>query len=83
MLLYSSSNAAGSQDYVFPTKDKYKTALVPNYISAIPRDPSTGQDYDYEPSSTFNSFTLKATLQDPPSGDTGYMCNQIDDCNYY
>jgi len=83
LLLYSSSNAAGSQDYVFPTKDKYKTALVPNYISAIPRDPSTGQDYDYEPSSTFNSFTLKATLQDPPSGDTGYMCNQIDDCNYY
>ncbi|HYV33995.1 MAG TPA: hypothetical protein VE973_04070 [Candidatus Limnocylindria bacterium] len=83
LLLYSNANAAGNQTYVFPTKAKYKTSLVPNYISAIPKDPVTGQDYDYEVSATFDSFTLKATLQNPPAGNTGYICNQIDDCTYY
>ena len=83
LLLYSNANIAGTQTYVFPTKAKFDTALVPTYISAIPKDPTSGQDYDYEPSATFDAFTLKATLQDPPAGNTGYICNQVDDCTYY
>ncbi len=82
LLLYSNANVAGNQTYVFPTKDKYKTALVPNYISAIPKDPKTGIDYDYEVSATFNTFTLKTVLDNPPTGTTGYVCNQ-DSCQNY
>lgn len=83
LLLYSNANVSGSQTFVFPTKAKYASSLVPNYISAIPKDPVSGQDYDYEPSATFDAFTLKATLQDPPAGNTGYICNQVDDCTFY
>lgn len=83
LLLYSNSNIAGNQMYVFPTKDKYKTSLVPDYISAIPKDPLTGKDYEYQPSGTFDAFTLKAVLQNPPAGNTGYLCNQVDECDYY
>jgi hypothetical protein len=82
LLLYSQNNVAGSQDYVFPTKDKYKTAIVPSYISVIPVDPKTGAGYDYEVSPTFNTFTLKTPLDNPSTGTTGYMCNQ-DSCQNY
>jgi len=82
LLLYSQNNVAGSQDYVFPTKDKYKTAIVPSYISVIPVDPKTGADYDYEVPPTFNTFTLKTPLDNPPTGTTGYVCNQ-DSCQNY
>ncbi len=82
LLLYSNNNTAGNQDYVFPTQSKYKTALVPQYISAIPLDPQTQKDYNYEVSATFDTFTLKAVLQNPPTGSTGYMCNQLE-CSYY
>jgi hypothetical protein len=82
LLLYSQNNVAGNQDYVFPTKNKYKTAIVPQYISVIPVDPKTKADYTYEVSPTFNTFTLKALLDNPPSGTTGYMCNQ-DSCQNY
>jgi hypothetical protein len=82
LLLYSQNNVAGNQDYVFPTKDKYKTAIVPDYIPQIPKDPKTGADYDYEVSTTFDTFTLKAPLDNPPVGSTGYLCNQ-DGCQNY
>ncbi len=83
LLLYSQANIAGNQTYVFPAVDKYKTVLVPDFISAIPKDPMTGKDYEYQPSATFDAFTLKVTLQNPPSGNTGYFCNQEDICRYY
>lgn len=83
LLLYSSANIAGNQNYVFPALDKYKTALVPDYISAIPKDPLTQKNYEYQPSATFDAFTLKAALQNPPAGNTGYICNQEDDCKFY
>jgi hypothetical protein len=82
LLLYSNDNVAGEQTYVFPTTDKYKTALVPKYTNQIPKDPKSGQDYSYQVSSTFNTFTLKALLDAPQAGATGYMCNQ-DDCGGY
>jgi len=82
LLLYSQNNVAGNQDYVFPSKDKYKTTIVPTYISQIPKDPKTAADYDYEVSSTFNSFTLKAVFDNPAPGTTGYLCNQ-EECRAY
>ena len=82
LLLYSNKNVAGNQNYVFPTAQKYKTELVPEFISQIPKDPQTNADYAYQVSATFDSFTLKVTLSAPPSGDTGYMCNE-QGCDYY
>lgn len=82
LLVYSSQHVAGNQTYVFPTTERYKTELVPTYISAIPKDPQTKQDYRYEVSATFDTFTLKATLSNPSPGTTGYLCNQ-DECRAY
>ena len=82
LLLYSNKNAAGNQEYVFPTPDKYKTSLVPDYITSIPKDPKTAVDYEYKVSETFDSFTLKVTLDNPSSGKTGYLCNQ-EECRDY
>jgi hypothetical protein len=82
LLLYSQANVAGNQDFVFPTVDKYQTALVPNYLEAIPKDPETAKDYPYQVSATFDTFTLKTTLDNPPTGTTGYECNQ-DSCQNY
>jgi hypothetical protein len=82
LLLYSSANVAGTQTYVFPSSAQYQSALVPTYILAIPKDPETGKDYAYQVSSTYNSFTLKAALDNPAPGTTGWMCNQ-DGCQSY
>jgi hypothetical protein len=82
LLLYSQNNSAGNQTYVFPSADKYKIALVPTYLEQIPKDPKTSQDYQYQVSTTFNTFTLKATLDNPPVGTTGYLCNQ-EECSSY
>jgi len=82
LLLYSNKTAAGNQDYVFPTPEKYKTDLVPNYISQIPKDPKTKADYEYKVSETFNTFTLKTLLDNPPAGTSGYLCNQEECQNY-
>jgi hypothetical protein len=82
LLLYSQSNISGTQAYVFPTETDYKTALVPNFITTIPKDPKSAQDYEYKISETFSSFTLKAVFEDPPMGITGYLCNQ-EECRLY
>lgn len=80
--LYSNSKIAGNQDFVFPSKDVYKTELVPDYITSIPKDPKTKEEYSYEVSDTFDSFTLKATFDQPKTGKTGYLCNQ-EECKEY
>jgi hypothetical protein len=82
LLLYSNKNAAGNQDYVFPTEAEFKKALVPAYISEIPKDPKTDAQYEYQVSDTFDTFTIKALLDNPPKGTTGYVCNQ-DECRNY
>lgn len=82
LLIYSQKNVAGNENYVFPPKDKYPSVLLPDDIDQIPKDPRTGQDYLYDVSANFNSFTLKATLDDPEIGTTGYQCNQ-DECTSY
>ena len=82
LLLYSNDNISASQAYVFPTTAKYKTALVPKYIAQIPTDPKTKQDYTYQVSQTFDSFTLKAMFENPATGTTGFLCNQQGCQNY-
>jgi len=83
LLLYSTKQSAGNQNDVFPSVEKYKTELLANGdISDIPRDPKTLKDYEYKVSDTFDTFTVKAVLDNPPNGSTGYLCNQLD-CDYY
>jgi len=82
LLLYSQDHIAGNQQFVFPAEDKYKAVLPPEYISEIPKDPKTGEDYEYKTSGTFDTFTIKAVLGNPAEGTTGWMCNQ-DECRDY
>ncbi len=82
LLLYSNDNISTGQDYVFPTEDKYQSSLVPKYLAQMPKDPETGQDYDYQVSQTFDAFTVKAALDDAPAGYSGYLCNE-EECRYY
>lgn len=82
LLLYSNNQAGGNQEYVFPTMEDYQTALVPEFITEIPKDPKTHESYEYQVSEAFDSFTLKAVLDAPASGKTGYLCNQ-EECRYY
>ncbi len=82
LLLYSQKNVAGNQTYVFPAEDKYKTLLVPEDITQIPKDPKTRIDYEYKVSPTFDTFTLKAVFDKPTAGTTGWLCNQ-EECRSY
>lgn len=82
LLLYSANNAGGNQDYVFPSVAALQTSLVPQFIGEIPKDPKTDEAYNYEVSESFDSFTLKTYLDNPPTGRSGYMCNQ-EECRYY
>ncbi len=82
LLLYSQAHIAGNSNYVFPAIDKYKTELVPTYLSVIPKDPKTKADYEYKTNETFDTFTLKAVLDNPASGTTGFLCNQEECRNY-
>lgn len=83
LVIYSTANSDSNsiQPNVFPTKEQYPSVLIPRYISTIPKDP-LGQDYIYEVGPTYETFTLKAIFQNPPSGVTGYMCNQEECKNY-
>jgi hypothetical protein len=77
------TSANGTNEKVFPPQDSWKQELINgHFISQIPTDPRTGQDYDYQVGDHFDTFTLKATYDNPPRGQTGYMCNQIECKNY-
>ena len=84
LLIYSSgkTDSNSNQQYVFPALDKYKSELVPKYLATLPTDPKTKKDYEYKVSDKFDSFTLKALLENPPAGTTGYLCNQEECRNY-
>ncbi len=70
------------KEFVFPPADQLKTSLVPRYLVTMPTDPVTKQDYLYQVSATFDSFSIKAQLQNPPANQTGYMCDQSE-CKFY
>lgn len=82
LLAYSSTKIAGNQNYVFPPVTSYKSELVPRFLSALPRDPKSQTDYEYLVGENFDSFTLKAILESPSNGTTGYLCNQ-EECRKY
>jgi hypothetical protein len=84
LLVYSSANvdSNSNQIYVFPSKENYKTALVPKYITSIPKDPATGLDYEYSVGQHFDTFTLTVAAQNPAPGTTGFVCNE-NECTTY
>ena len=73
---------ASDKEFVFPTVQGLKAELVPRYMTTIPTDPVTKQDYQYEVGPNFDTFTIRAALQNPEAGTTGYMCNQTECRNY-
>ena len=83
LMVYSSANIDSNSEQinVFPTKEQYPSVLLPRYISEIPKDPN-GAAYVYEVSAGFDTFTLKAVFQTPPTGVTGYVCNPEECKNY-
>lgn len=84
LLVYSSTQLDPSSDkeFIFPPVDKLKSSLVPRYLTSIPTDPVTKLEYQYQVGAQFDTFTIKATLQNPSTGTTGYLCNQ-DECKPY
>lgn len=82
--LYSSAHVDvnSNQTQVFPPNDFYKSELVPRYMTTLPKDPRTGQDYVYDVGDLFDTFTLKATFDNPPKGMTGYLCTEEECKNY-
>ncbi len=84
LLVYSSTqiDPASGVENVFPPTEGLKSALIPRYITNLPQDPVSKLDYQYEVGQSFNTFTIKAQLQNPTSGTTGYMCNQLECKNY-
>ncbi len=82
LITYSTTKIAGNQSFVFPPVSKYKSELVPKFLSQIPKDPKTQSDYDYQVGTNFDSFTIKAVLESPSQGTTGYLCNQ-EECRKY
>ncbi len=83
LLIYSTANidSNSQQTNVFPTNDQFPSALIPRYITDVPLDPN-GMIYQYEVGQFFETFTIKAVLQNPPAGKKGYMCNEKE-CKYY
>lgn len=73
---------ASNKEFVFPPTENLKSELIPRYITALPTDPVTKQDYQYEVGPTFDTFTIRAALQNPAAGTTGYLCNQTECRNY-
>lgn len=84
LLVYSTTqlDPASEKEFVFPTVENLKTELVPRYITALPVDPISKQDYVYEVGPSFDTFTVRAALQNPDAGTTGYLCNQTE-CRSY
>nr|MDQ3018539.1 hypothetical protein [bacterium] len=84
LLVYSNSelDPNSPQAFVFPPADQYKETLVPRYMTVLPQDPLNKSDYLYQVSPQFDTFTLKAILQNPSTGTTGYLCNQEECKNY-
>lgn len=83
LMIYSSANVDSNSDKVnvFPTKDQYPYALIPRYITSVPKDP-TGAEYVYASPDPFDTFTLRAVFQSPPSGVKGYVCTELECKNY-
>lgn len=82
LLIYSAAAASSTEGFSFPSRAEYKQKIAPQYIQTVPQDPKGGRDYDYQVGGDGGSFTLKAVLEKPVVGTTGYMCNQEECRNY-
>ncbi|MBL8030964.1 MAG: hypothetical protein JNK33_01415 [Candidatus Doudnabacteria bacterium] len=82
LLIYSAATVQSSKSFNFPQAGQYKQKMVPQYMKALPVDPSTGQDYEYSAAKDGATFTLRVALENPASGTSGYACNQ-DACQTY
>jgi len=49
------------------------TALAPNYMQSLPKDPKTHLDYSYAQSSGGYRYTIGATLEDAGSSEQGVV----------
>ena len=84
LLVYSTTqlDPASDKEFVFPPAEKLRSELIPRYMVIIPTDPISKQDYEYSVGPTFDTFTIRAPLQNSSAGTTGYMCNQTECRNY-
>lgn len=82
--LYSNENANSSDPNarMFPVQATWKTDLSPKYLATIPTDPQTKKDYEYTVNSDLTDFALQAALENPPTGEKGYLCTSAG-CGYY
>jgi len=55
--------------------------VTAGYLGSEPKDPKTGASYSYTLTDT-DHYTVRATLEKPPTGKTGFECTQSG-CNYY
>jgi hypothetical protein len=82
LLIYSAASTNPNQTFSFPSKDQYQAKIAPQYIQVVPKDPQTQKDYEYAIGKDGSSFTLKAVLEKPSPGTTGYVCDQ-EDCKAF
>lgn len=82
LLIYSAATVQSSKNFNFPQASQYKQKMVPQYMKALPVDPTTGKDYEYSAAKDGATFTLRVALENPASGTSGYACNQ-DACQTY
>lgn len=61
---------------IFPHIENYEADLVPRYITKLPVDPETGENYEYSVGPTKETFTIRAILKNPVAGATGYECDE-------
>ncbi len=82
--IYSNDHISGTipDEHIYPTSDLWKSALAPQYIAAIPVDPSSKKDYACSVSADHSSFALQVQMENPPTGKKGYLCDP-NGCNYY
>jgi hypothetical protein len=82
LLIVSAAESKVGDVFLFPTPDQLESKIIPQYLPTMPTDPITKKKYEYQVSKDKTSFTLKAVLENPPTGSTGYLCNQ-EECRVY
>lgn len=84
LMLYSNTklDPNSEQIFSFPPANEYQASMVKYFSAGLPKDPITKLDYPYEVGAMLDTFVIKATLQSPDKGTTGYMCNQ-EDCKTF
>jgi hypothetical protein len=82
--LYANDNTdpLDPEQRLYPTNEAWRTAISPDYLTTLPKDPQTNKDYSYTAKDGGKSFELKTALELPPQGKSGYACIR-DECDFY